>query len=710
MLNIFQKELRMSKIFVCIFLILAQISVFHALLTAQDAREHSCAICIETVNAYHRSNSASLSDACASLFPSEVCQELDFPSHPIIKESNLNESGVRLICQDIQKCSTPFARRKLSSTWTDDADGWDVKVSPGMGSRGYGYVRISLVTSRSLNESEKFVTVLSNSSMGTQNQSFPYSYSEPFQYRWTDKHLSTLVLSPSDLTGINLEENRTATFPITSTVQVANETLTIRIPPQGSGVRGVMIADPCISSEFLYCIYETRMEIGRKLSTFLNLAFGHEKQDLHYWQILGDNFYDLDGSITPNFYKKLSPAVKSALFSTVPGNHDFWIDADPSLFRPEDHLGHGFMQYFGQDTAAASLRKVNSSDNSSDTKEIPYDFSVEPDGVNSQALPPASNFFYYNQIGNVAFIGYSGAHSFEENRPLFEEACLWAKENEHSIFTVFLVGHWHRDGNGASFNGATPRTYNEMMGLSACRPIMQKLKYFMGHRHCNMMTQRHIGFMVGSQGMSEASSCYLMAYLEDFEESLVSSFWRLAFGVPFPFRIWLFSRSDTHSSENHYKTYRSDSNDDYDGDHDEDDMKKKQRMLKVTSESMTNRRHLRGSSIHKHSAGSVTVATRLSEIGEELFDITMKVIRFPVVVVRKCVRLAQQVSHMWSVQGGAFGVPIVDTTESGRLKVYYFSLAQDGMYDRYDEVTDCVRDRGISGCYHLAELWSDTPL
>lgn len=36
---------------------------------------------------------------------------------------------------------------------------------------------------------------------------------------------------------------------------------------------------------------------------------------------------------------------------------------------------------------------------------------------------------------------------------------------------------------------------------------MPKMKYFMGHKHCNMVTSPNVGFMVGAMGMSDASSC-----------------------------------------------------------------------------------------------------------------------------------------------------------------------------------------------------------
>jgi hypothetical protein len=62
------------------------------------------------------------------------------------------------------------------------------------------------------------------------------------------------------------------------------------------------------------------------------------------------------------------------------------------------------MQLYGQDVIASKQ---------SDS-QAPYDFSVDPDGANkgSDNLTPGSNFMFYNQVGNIAMIGFSGAHSF----------------------------------------------------------------------------------------------------------------------------------------------------------------------------------------------------------------------------------------------------------------------------------------------------------
>jgi len=85
-------------------------------------------------------------------------------------------------------------------------------------------------------------------------------------------------------------------------------------------------------------------------------------------------------------------------------------------------LGNGFFQFYGQDTAS---------------KSFPYDFSVDPDlDPDAEKLPPAENFFWYNKIGNTAFIGFSGAHSYASMSTLIDEACAWAAETNPSLVVL----------------------------------------------------------------------------------------------------------------------------------------------------------------------------------------------------------------------------------------------------------------------------------
>ena len=59
--------------------------------------------------------------------------------------------------------------------------------------------------------------------------------------------------------------------------------------------------------------------------------------------------------------------------------------------------------------------------------------------------------------------------------------------------------------------------------------------------------------------------------------------------------------------------------------------------------------------------------------------------------------------------GGEFGFTILDTTD-GKVRVFYFPVAKSGVFDHYNKILNCIETNGVSGCYHLAEKWSDTTL
>ena len=158
--------------------------------------------------------------------------------------------------------------------------------------------------------------------------------------------------------------------------------------------------------------------------------------------------------------------------------------------------------------------------------------------------------------------------------PYFTEACSWASSNADTIDALLILGHWNSDGDGCDSLSPVPMVFTEMAALPECAAVKDKLKYFMGHKHCNIITEKDVGFMVGAQGMSDATEC-----------------------------------------------------------------------------------------------------------------------------------------------GGTYGIPVVDTT-GGTFKVYYFPIAQAKTlkkrdvvtFDNYDSILSCVKTNGITGCYHLADLWAETPL
>jgi len=393
----------------------------------------------------------------------------------------------------------------------------DVRVTKAMGNKGYDKIRLSVISNTSI-ESEYF------------------TYSSQFRYRWTSNYLSTGIVSvvPGQKT----------------TLSVGGLAVEVLLPLEDAGIRGVIVADPCFQSEWIVCVYQKTFSTFSRTTELLNAINAFE--DVSFWNILGDNFYDQSGEASAAWFAALSPASKAKVMGSVPGNHDFWVNASPQLMVPKDQLANGFMQFYAQDSLAAS-----------DTS--PFDFSVDPDrsGRDAYAIPSAGNFFYYHKLGDVAFVGFSGAHSMASMQAAFEEACSWAAAANPKY--VLLLGHWNSDGDGCEAE-SVPEVYSALSALPQCAPLMSRMKYFMGHKHCNVVTSPDTGFMVGAMGMADKSSC-----------------------------------------------------------------------------------------------------------------------------------------------GGEFGFPVLDTTQ-GDLRVYYFSLAKEGQYDHYDQVLACIRSSGVSGCYHLATLWTGSSL
>merc|ERR1719401_2522395 len=133
----------------------------------------------------------------------------------------------------------------------------------------------------------------------------------------------------------------------------AEAPLTVRLPKQGEGVAGVLIADPCVGGGILSmgCFYAGRFKTRTRIPELLNAFVPSGETD--FWGILGDNFYDRTGSISKEIFAELSLETKAKIFVAVPGNHDFWILGGPKTGSPLDQCANGFMQYYVQDAKAA---------------------------------------------------------------------------------------------------------------------------------------------------------------------------------------------------------------------------------------------------------------------------------------------------------------------------------------------------------------------
>jgi len=143
------------------------------------------------------------------------------------------------------------------------------------------------------------------------------------------------------------------------------------------------------------------------------------------------------------------------------------------------------MQWYAQDAMSAKA-----------DPSAPFDFSQDPSKYQNAA---ASNFQFYNMIGNVAFIGFSNQADWQWQSDFFEEACAWVGSQQPEL--LVLLGHWNKQDMGCASGMDTPDAYNRVLGLSGCSQLGARIKYFEGHRHCNGVIQENVGFLVGSFGM-----------------------------------------------------------------------------------------------------------------------------------------------------------------------------------------------------------------
>ena len=97
-----------------------------------------------------------------------------------------------------------------------------------------------------------------------------------------------------------------------------------------------------------------------------------------------------------------------------------------------------------------------------------------------------TNFVWYNKIGNLGFIGYSGATGFEETKPYFEEACAFMENEQPAPDVIFLLGHWNQENAGCAVDMETQDVHHAIVTMPGCSGG-DRLKYIDGHEHCNLL-------------------------------------------------------------------------------------------------------------------------------------------------------------------------------------------------------------------------------
>lgn len=348
-----------------------------------------------------------------------------------------------------------------------------LRVAKGHGARPYASVRLSLVSA----------SPASPAAPGF------FDYSGRFKYRWTENYIHTAVkaVTPGQSTQFT----------------VGNRTVSVRIPRAGDGVAGVLIADPCFRSasitSLVGCEFANRFQTASRSPELLNAFVG--SSDTDFWGILGDNFYDREGKASAEFFSKLTQAVKETPLVTVPGNHDYWVLGSPGASSPLDQCGNGHMQFYAQDSEAASRVGPGAA-------APPFNYSVAPGenhtlGGCNKASPDNSRF--YQQLGNLGIVGQSGAFTLEEYRPFAAEACAWLGAAP-GVEVGVIVGHWDIAGMGSQKDMDVPDFFDHVRTLPGCDGLSKagNLKFFMGHTHCNVPhPHKHTGtgFMVAGQGM-----------------------------------------------------------------------------------------------------------------------------------------------------------------------------------------------------------------
>lgn len=243
---------------------------------------YRCVICLQTAKIMKEqaSERTSFNDACSSFYGSaDVCSDSSFSSVSRVN-AVATEQSPRDFCKAQKLCPTEEAAYKSA----DYVPSLDFRVSKAVGTKGYDQLRVSVVSNTTIDS--------------------PYlSYSEQFKYRWTDKYLSTGLIS--------------VTPGETKTINIAGNDIKLFMPKQDEGVRGVIIADPCFQSEWIICLYQKSLDTFNHTIELLNAMNMHD--DVHYYQILGDNFYDQQGAATSSWFEALSIQSKSKFFATVPG-------------------------------------------------------------------------------------------------------------------------------------------------------------------------------------------------------------------------------------------------------------------------------------------------------------------------------------------------------------------------------------------------------
>lgn len=361
---------------------------------------------------------------------------------------------------------TPPSPTPTPPSPTPTPAGSHVRVTKALGSRGYNKVRVSLIN-YGATHSERSMNVSISTPLG----GVTWSYQSQFQQRWTGNSIKSAVVD--------------VTPGVSQSFDLDGVTIQVKVPVEDAGTLGMIIGDPCIHADSKWCKYGNTFKVKDTLHRVLNGLSAHDSLD--YWMLNGDLFYDQSGSISKEFMTGLSLTAQARLSAVTLGNHDYWIGSSPPG-TTNDSFGNGHMQFYAQDSLAATANG-----------DIPFDFSKTAD---SREIADVKNAFWYNKVGNIAFIGFSNAYTWTEMSSHFQEACTWVGGAKPAV--LLLVGHWNGAGDGCPSGMDDASVYKLVKNLSGCNGL--PVKYIEGHQHCN--ANYGDGVLLGSFGFEDQASCH----------------------------------------------------------------------------------------------------------------------------------------------------------------------------------------------------------
>lgn len=231
-----------------------------------DPSKYLCSMCIKSVEFLQEAqrSSGSLLEGCNLQYDKVYCELFFGQTDYTFNNLQNNVMTPRNMCEKQELCVNAedevwFQYSKHNHANTKATSSQNIRVSKAMGREAYNKVRVSIISNSSI-------------PLGS------FSYSEQFKYKWTNFYLASgyFEVNPGTVTTLQL---------------TADASVDVYIPAENQPTRGVIISDPCFSSQWISCAYATRFNSFNQSVELLNAIHLHE--DNHFWQILGDNFYDV---------------------------------------------------------------------------------------------------------------------------------------------------------------------------------------------------------------------------------------------------------------------------------------------------------------------------------------------------------------------------------------------------------------------------------